>query len=144
MAALQHPNVVYIYGVINDGPKLGIVEEFMSSGSLRRLLNLHQREMDKEEGRLRGVQCAGGAGAGGVAGGGRGGGGGGGEGEGRQVRPLTADRRAQSKHLLSSKVRVQCSLDVARGMVNPEPYAPHPNPNPTCLNLKSKILNPKP
>ena len=44
MAALHHPNVVFVYGVVDDGDRLGIVEEFMRSGSLRRLLNLHVRE----------------------------------------------------------------------------------------------------
>ena len=44
MAALQHPNVVFVYGVVRDGARLGIVEEFMRSGSLRRPLNAHERE----------------------------------------------------------------------------------------------------
>ena len=47
MAALQHPNVVFVYGVVRDGARLGIVEEFMRSGSLRRLLNAHERELAK-------------------------------------------------------------------------------------------------
>ena len=47
MASLQHPNVVFIYGVVDDGDRLGIVEEFMSSGSLRRLLNMHARDAER-------------------------------------------------------------------------------------------------
>ena len=112
MAALQHPNVVFIYGIVDDGPKLGIVEEFMSSGSLRRLLNKHASDVEKEKARaklwtpsqerlLNGSPENGGGPEGGPGG------------PPRMAQPTSV---RTLKHLMSSKVRVQCALDVAHGM----------------------------
>jgi serine/threonine protein kinase len=107
MAALQHPNVVFIYGVVNDGERLGIVEEFMSSGSLRRLLNLHQRDVEKEKERELARMTEG-------------------EGEAGESPTLAlasaqppaaaAAKERPSKNVLGAKLRARCALDVARGM----------------------------
>ena len=109
MAALHHPNVVFVYGVVDDGDRLGIVEEFMRSGSLRRLLNLHVREA-KERAAERSSET-------------NGEGEGEGEGEGdaaalqktRSKKP-TGPNRGFGKRHLSATVRARCALDVARGM----------------------------
>jgi serine/threonine protein kinase len=94
MAALHHPNVVFVYGVVDDGDRLGIVEEFMRSGSLRRLLNLHVREAREslslsktfaEDEKANG------------------------NGESKKNAP-------RGKRHLSLSVRARCALDVARGM----------------------------
>ena len=90
MASLQHPNVVFIYGVVDDGDRLGIVEEFMSSGSLRRLLNMHARDAER---RRESAANSGIAGGDGVAAAGK-----------------------SSKNTLSARARARCALDVARGM----------------------------
>ena len=91
MAALHHPNVVFVYGVVDDGDRLGIVEEFMRSGSLRRLLNLHVREA-RESSRAAEDEKANGNDA---------------------AQPAPPPR---GKRHLSASVRARCALDVARGM----------------------------
>ena len=90
MASLQHPNVVFIYGMVDDGDRLGIVEEFMSSGSLRRLLNMHARDAERRRESAANSGIAGGDGV--VAAG------------------------KSSKNTLSARARARCALDVARGM----------------------------
>jgi serine/threonine protein kinase len=106
MAALHHPNVVFVYGVVDDGDRLGIVEEFMRSGSLRRLLNLHVREA-KERAAERSSET-------------NGEGEGEGEGEGDAAAPTRSKKptgpRGFGKRHLSATVRARCALDVARGM----------------------------
>ena len=106
MAALHHPNVVFVYGVVDDGDRLGIVEEFMRSGSLRRLLNLHVREA-KERAAERSSET-------------NGDGEGEGEGEGDAAAPTRSKKptgpRGFGKRHLSATVRARCALDVARGM----------------------------
>jgi serine/threonine protein kinase len=96
MAALHHPNVVFVYGVVDDGDRLGIVEEFMRSGSLRRLLNLHVREASLESLSLSRAaedeQTNG-------------------NGESKKNAPPLRGKRH-----LSLSVRARCALDVARGM----------------------------
>ena len=98
MAALHHPNVVFVYGVVDDGDRLGIVEEFMRSGSLRRLLNLHVREAREslslfssaaEDEKPNG------------------------NGESKKNQNAPPPR---GKRHLSVSVRARCALDVARGM----------------------------
>ena len=107
MAALHHPNVVFVYGVVDDGDRLGIVEEFMRSGSLRRLLNLHVREA-KERAAERSSET-------------NGEGEGEGEGEGDAAAPTRSKGvlrgpKGVGKRHLSATVRARCALDVARGM----------------------------
>jgi serine/threonine protein kinase len=85
-----------VYGVVDDGDRLGIVEEFMRSGSLRRLLNLHVREAREslslfssaaEDEKPNG------------------------NGESKKNAPPPRGKRH-----LSLSVRARCALDVARGM----------------------------
>jgi serine/threonine protein kinase len=54
LATLSHPNVVSIFGVVTDGDRPGIVEEFLSGGSLQRVLakerdRAKDRELAKQE-----------------------------------------------------------------------------------------------
>ena len=94
MAALHHPNVVFVYGVVDDGDRLGIVEEFMRSGSLRRLLNLHVREASLESLSL--SRAA--------------------EDEKTNGESKKNAPPLRGKRHLSLSVRARCALDVARGM----------------------------
>jgi serine/threonine protein kinase len=125
MASLQHPNVVFIYGVVDDGDRLGIVEEFMSSGSLRRLLNMHARDAERRRERAR-AASVGNEGAG--TGTGTVGGGGGDDSDPNTPRAAAAAAAAANagnvnaaaakslKNMLSARARARCALDVARGM----------------------------
>ena len=91
MAALHHPNVVFVYGVVDDGDRLGIVEEFMRSGSLRRLLNLHVREARESLSLSRAA-------------------------EDEKTNGESKKNAPRGKRHLSASVRARCALDVARGM----------------------------
>ena len=126
MASLQHPNVVFIYGVVDDGDRLGIVEEFMSSGSLRRLLNMHARDAERRRERAR-AASVGNEGAGTGTGTDGGGGGGGVDSDPNTPRAAAAAAAANAgnanaaaakslKNMLSARARARCALDVARGM----------------------------
>ena len=53
LATLSHPNVVSIFGVVTDGDRPGIVEEFLSGGSLQRVL-AKERERGQPFGDARG------------------------------------------------------------------------------------------
>ena len=108
MAALQHPNVVFVYGVVDDSDKLGIVEEFMRSGSLRRLLNLHVRELKEMKTITEESAVA----------------------ENLTIAEATEEsskkddsasnplkpKKKPGKRFLSSSTRARCALDIARGM----------------------------
>jgi serine/threonine protein kinase len=100
MAALHHPNVVFVYGVVDDSGKLGIVEEFMRSGSLRRLLNLHVREQAEMK------TIAEDAGEGGVSK----------EEKPSSDPPSVKKKKSSGKRFLSATTRAKCALDIARGM----------------------------
>jgi serine/threonine protein kinase len=83
--------VVFVYGVVDDGDRLGIVEEFMRSGSLRRLLNLHVREARESLSLSRAA-------------------------EDEKTNGESKKNAPRGKRHLSASVRARCALDVARGM----------------------------
>ena len=107
MAALHHPNVVFVYGVVDDGERLGIVEEFLRSGSLRRLLNLHAKEARDAE---RAAMVVAEDGDGNLL-------------EGPHFsaavdrgEDIDAKKKPRGKRTLRRSVRARCALDIARGM----------------------------
>ena len=104
MAALHHPNVVFVYGVVDDGDRLGIVEEFMQVG---------EPAAAAQPARPRGE---GGAAERSSETNGEGEG----EGEGDAAAPTRSrgpkGPKGVGKRHLSATVRARCALDVARGM----------------------------
>jgi serine/threonine protein kinase len=99
LATLSHPNVVSIFGVVTDGDRPGIVEEFLSGGSLQRVLaKERERAKDREAARQDAVKKANGD----VAL------------QAELLAKVAASTATRSR--LDAKTRLQLCLDVARGM----------------------------
>jgi len=99
LASLSHPNVVSIFGVVTDGDRPGIVEEFLSGGSLQRVLaKERERAKDREVARQDAVKKANGD----VAL------------EAELLAKVAASTATRPR--LDAKTRLQLCLDVARGM----------------------------
>ena len=99
LATLSHPNVVSIFGVVTDGDRPGIVEEFLSGGSLQRVLaKERERAKDREAARQDAIEKANGN----VA---------------LQAELLAKVAASTAiRPRLDAKTRLQLCLDVARGM----------------------------